>query len=125
MQFVRVANTVDFQNLRVKSFRILGKYIGIVREPDGSFYATEIMCKHNNADLTTGHFSGDFVTCSRHGWRYNIRTGECLTNNSTPLRRHALELRGEEIWVSMQPVDTTATTVESEMPEIEFRAPGN
>ena len=76
MQFIKLAKVGDFAEIRIKSFQVLGKFIAIVREQDGSFYATEIACKHNNADLTTGRFEGDVVTCSRHGWKYNIRTAE-------------------------------------------------
>ena len=67
MQLIKLAKLDDFAETRIKSFQVLGKFIAIVREPDGSFYATEIACKHNNADLTTGRFDGDVVTCSRHG----------------------------------------------------------
>ncbi len=108
MQFIKLAKVGDFAETRIKSFQVLGKFIAIVREPDGSFYATEIACKHNNADLTTGRFEGDVVTCSRHGWKYNIRTGECFNQHSTPLRRHALKREGEDLLVSMTPVEPEA-----------------
>ncbi len=108
MQFIKLAKAGDFSETRIKSFQVLGKYIAIVREPDGSFYATEIACKHNNADLTTGRFEGDMVTCARHGWKYNIRTGECLNQRSTPLRRHALKREGEDLLVSMTPIAAEA-----------------
>lgn len=105
MQFIKLAKTGEFSETRIKSFQILGKFIAIVREPDGSFYATEIACKHQNADLTTGRFEGDLVTCARHGWKYNIRTGECLNQNAAPLRRHALKVEGEDLLVSIAPVE--------------------
>ena len=114
MQFIKLAKVGDFAETRIKSFQILGKFIAIVREPDGSFYATEIACKHNNADLTTGRFDGDVVTCSRHGWKYNIRTGECFNQNSTPLRRHALKREGDDLLVSMTPVEPEAQEEEDE-----------
>ena len=105
MQFIKLAKTGEFSETRIKSFQILGKFIAIVREPDGSFYATEIACKHQNADLTTGRFEGDLVTCARPGWKYNIRTGECLNPNAAPPRRHALKVEGEDLLVSIAPVE--------------------
>lgn len=105
MQFIKLAKVSDFEDAWIKSYQILGKFIAIVRERDGSFYATEIACKHNNADLTTGKFAGDEVTCARHGWKYNIRTGECLNHNSTPLRRHELKVEGLDLLVSMTPME--------------------
>ena len=105
MDFIKLAKVGDFEDAWIKSYQIIGKFIAIVREQDGSFYATEIACKHNNADLTTGRFTGDEVVCARHGWKYNIRTGECLNQNSSPLRRHELKVEGEDLLVSITPVE--------------------
>lgn len=103
-QFIKLATVADFKSTRIKSFSIVAKPVGIIRDPDGSFWATEIGCKHNNFDLTNGHFRGDEVVCPRHGWVYNIRSGQCLNQSSAPLRRHSLEVRGSDIYVSMFPI---------------------
>jgi len=81
MDFIKLATVSDLAGIRMKSFRLMGRIVAIVREPDGTFWATEIGCKHQNADLTTGKFDGDVVTCPRHRWQYNIRTGQCLTRS--------------------------------------------
>ena len=121
MEFIRLASVTDFNSQRIQSYRILGKFIAIVKDPDGSFYATEIACKHNNADLTTGKFRGDIVTCSRHGWVYNIRTGECLNHSSSPLRRHALKIEDDEIFVAVAPDEPRDADSDAPFPEITFR----
>ena len=123
MEFVRIANIGDFDRVRIKSFQLLGKYVGVVKNPDGSFYATEIACKHQNADLTTGRFQGDIVTCPRHGWTYNIRTGQCLNQPSAVLRRHALRVEGDNILVSLYPEDAGGPSAEDvdATPEIIFK----
>ncbi len=121
MAFVKLATVAEFKNLRIKSYKILAKNIAIVKDFDGSFYATEISCKHNNVDLCTGRFKGDIVVCPRHGWTYNIKTGECLTHPSSPLRRHALEIRNGEIYVSTQPDEADEIEDDDFMPEITFR----
>ena len=102
-QFIKLAKVGDFTENRIKSFSIFAKPLAIVKDPDGTFWATEIGCKHNNFDLTCAPFKGDEVRCPRHGWIYNIRSGECLNQNSAPLRRHLLEVRGEDIYVSLTP----------------------
>ena len=103
MEFVRLAKTSDFDSIRIKSFRLLGKPVGIVRNTNGSFFATEIACKHQNADLSAGNIEGDTLTCPRHGWKYDLETGECLNHDSTPLRRYSLRVDGEDIYVSLSP----------------------
>lgn len=103
-QFIKLASKSDFQDMRIKSFSLIAKPVAIIKDADGTFWATEIGCKHNNFDLTNGKFRGDEVRCPRHGWVYNIRNGQCLNQTSAPLRRHELEVRGDDIYVSMFPV---------------------
>lgn len=104
MDYIKLAKVSDFDTVRIRSYRVLARNVGIVKDPDGTFFATEVSCKHQNADLTTGRFRGDVVTCPRHGWTYDIRTGECLNHDSTPLRRYGLRIEGEAILVSVKPI---------------------
>ena len=106
-EFIKLASTDEFRDKRIKSFSVIAKPIAIIRDADDTYWATEIGCKHNNFDLTHGSFKGDIVRCPRHGWVYDIRSGECLNHSSAPLRRHALEVRGTDIYVSMFPVSDT------------------
>jgi len=106
MRFVRIAKTADFDEKRFRRFTLLAKKLAIFKEPDGTYYAIEIACKHQNWDLTTGRIEGDIATCPRHGWVYNIKTGECLSHSSAPLRRYTVKVEGDEIWVSLSPIET-------------------
>lgn len=104
MKYVKVAKIADFSDVSIRSFSILAKKIAVVKQDDGTYFATEIACKHQNADLTHGKFDGDIVTCPRHGWVYDLRTGRCLNQPSAPLRRHGLTIKGKTIWVSTTPL---------------------
>lgn len=88
----------------MKSFRILARPVGVFKAQDGSFYAMESACRHQNADLALGHIEGDVVTCQRHGWQYNLRSGECLRGDSKPLRRYGLKVEGEYIYITRGPL---------------------
>jgi len=122
MDYVRLAHARDFDKMRMKSYRVLGKLIAIVRERDGSFWATEIACKHQNADLVNeGRWDGDVVVCTRHSWKYNLRTGQCLNQNSAPLRRHHLKMIAGELHVSLHPIEDAVGPEEEPMPEIVIR----
>jgi nitrite reductase/ring-hydroxylating ferredoxin subunit len=48
---------------------------------NGEFYAIENFCPHKGAPLASGHLCGHEVECDWHGWRFDVRTGECLTNS--------------------------------------------
>ncbi len=105
IKWVKLAHVRDFQQTRWRSYSVLARKVGIVKRPDGTFYAIEVSCKHQNWDLTTGALEGDIVTCPRHHWKYNIATGECLTHDSTLLRRYALKVEDDTIYVSLTPVE--------------------
>jgi len=49
---------------------------------DGEFYAIENFCPHKGAPLADGHLCGHTIECDWHNWRFDLRTGECLTNRS-------------------------------------------
>jgi len=104
LDYVKAAHVNDFRDKRIVSVSILGKKIGIIKERDAEFYAIEVGCKHMGADITKGHISGDIATCPRHGWKFNLRTGECLNHNAPVLRRYGLNIEGEVILVTTQPL---------------------
>lgn len=109
MQFIKIATVADFEKQRYRSFSILARKVGIFKDADGSFFAREVACKHHNWDLTTGPVDGDVFTCPRHGWAYNVRTGECLNHDSTPLRRYALKVEDDVIYISILPIEGEAS----------------
>jgi len=103
-QMVRLAKVNDFAPGSQRSFKLLARPVGIFRERDGSFRAMEVGCKHQNADLLEGQIRDGVVTCPWHGWRYDLRTGECVWGSTMCLRPYVLEVRGEDIYVSLRPV---------------------
>ncbi len=106
MRYVRVAHVSEFRGRRFKTFRLLGRPVGVFPETGGGFYALEMRCKHQNWDLSTGPLEGDIITCPRHGWRYNIRTGACENQPSAPLRRHGVRVEDGYVYVSLTPEDS-------------------
>ncbi len=50
-------------------------------------YLVERYCPHRQADLTVfGECEGDTLTCTLHGWRFDLRTGRCLSSTDRSLR---------------------------------------
>ena len=115
LQFIRVGRVEDFRIPSFKRFTIVARHVAVFREPSGEFFATEISCKHQNADLTTGEFHGFVVTCPRHGWKYNVKTGECLNQHSAPLRRHGLKIEDGDIYITLFPIAAESDSMEFEV----------
>lgn len=104
MDYIKAADVNDFKNQRIKSVTILGRKVGIFKGSDSEFYAIEVGCKHQGADITRGHISGDVATCPRHGWKFNLVTGECLNQNASKLKKYGLKIEGDVIMISTRPL---------------------
>jgi nitrite reductase/ring-hydroxylating ferredoxin subunit len=105
MNYFRLATTDEFENKKLKTVSVMGKKIGIIKQDDQRFYAIEVGCKHQGADLTQGKIENNIATCPRHGWKYDLETGACLNHDSPPLRKHKIKIEDEKIHVSMTPID--------------------
>lgn len=99
--YITIAKTTDFADVSIRSYSIFGKKIGIIKRRDGSFYAIDVACKHQGADLTAGTIVNNIATCHRHQWQYNLETGECLNHESLPLRRYPLIIEKDSIKISL------------------------
>ena len=50
-------------------------------------YVVQRKCPHRQADLSVfGEIKGNTLTCSLHGWRFNLTDGRCLNAENRPLR---------------------------------------
>lgn len=104
MEYIEVANVNDFANQKIKTITILGNKVGIIKGLNSEYYAIEVGCKHQGADITRGNISGDIATCPRHGWKYNLVTGECLNQNTSKLRKYGLKIEGNVIKITSKPL---------------------
>jgi len=47
---------------------------------EGELFALDNTCPHAGGPLGEGTLQGDIVQCPWHGWKFNVRTGQCLKN---------------------------------------------
>lgn len=60
---------------------------------EGEIYALDNTCPHAGGPLGEGCLDGDIIACPWHGWKFNIRSGECLKNPSPSWRVPRFETR--------------------------------
>ncbi len=46
---------------------------------EGEYFCIEDICTHDGAPLCHGRFSGEEITCPRHGARFSVKTGAALS----------------------------------------------
>jgi len=47
----------------------------------GELFATANCCPHKGAPLAEGTLCGHIIECAWHGWKFDVRSGECLTTS--------------------------------------------
>ena len=105
--FLKVARVEDFDKKNYVCISYRTRWIAVIKAADGTFYAIEANCKHQNANLLSNGLRGEIVTCHRHGWQYNMRTGECLTESWARLRKFPLKIEDGHLYVAPEPLDDT------------------
>ena len=99
--FVRAASAGDLPPGRMTCVDVGGQRI-LVANVDGVFYATDDMCTHEDASLSTGSLKGELVKCPLHGSRFSLRTGEPLEDPAEePLRCYAVKVEDDAVLVDV------------------------
>lgn len=69
---------------------------------DDDFYALADRCAHQGAPLWSGPISDRAVTCTRHGARFSLSTGEALCGPATRgVACYAVRVQGDEVQVNL------------------------
>lgn len=66
----------------------------------GRYYALGSLCPHQNAPLEGAPAIDRTVVCRRHGYRFDIKTGECLTIGGYGLPVFEVEIEDGIVYVS-------------------------
>lgn len=101
MHYIKIAKAEHYKAGDYTVHSVIGKKIALFCR-DSMFKAMEITCKHQGALLLTelsGRLEEDRITCPRHGWQYDISSGECLSNDSAPLKEFPVEIRDGYVFI--------------------------
>jgi len=100
-EFVRVCDLADVPAGSMHPIDLGEKRLMIVNV-NGRLYATDRICTHEEADLSTGFLIGSVVTCPLHLSRFDITSGEMQNPPaSVPLRTYALKVEGTSVYVQL------------------------
>ena len=69
---------------------------------DGELFGIDAACRHAKANLAAGKLSGSIVECFMHGWRYNVKTGECLTHDYGRVQTYPVKSEQEFVWIGVE-----------------------
>lgn len=102
-QYLRVASLKELppgHTLRVEP----EQHPVLLANVDGSVYACDDTCTHEDSSLSLGCLKGDLVKCTLHGSWFNVRSGEPTEEPAdTPLRTYPVRIDQEDIFVLLVP----------------------
>lgn len=100
-QFVKLASLSHLATGRLLRVEHNGKDICLAYA-NGSVYAVDDMCSHEDASLAKGSLHGNCVKCPLHGSRFDLKTGEALDEPAhEPINTYAVKLDGDDILVAI------------------------
>lgn len=69
---------------------------------DGDIYAVDDLCTHEDSSLSLGCLKGELISCTLHGSRFNVRTGQPQEEPAErPLNCYPVRLDGNDILVNL------------------------
>jgi nitrite reductase/ring-hydroxylating ferredoxin subunit len=66
---------------------------------DDEIFATDDVCSHAFALLSTGFLEGHVVECPLHGAMFDVRDGRCRSGTYKDIRAFSAEIRDGEVYV--------------------------
>lgn len=66
----------------------------------GRWYAVGSLCPHQNAPLEGATACAGYVTCKRHGYRFDLKSGDCLTLGGYGLPVYETSVENDTVYVS-------------------------
>lgn len=80
---------------------IIGGTAVAVANVDGSFYAITNTCPHAEGPLGDGALEGSVVTCPYHGWKFDVKSGACLTNPGVTIKTYPVAIEKSAVCVQL------------------------
>jgi nitrite reductase/ring-hydroxylating ferredoxin subunit len=100
-RFVSVAKTADLGPGEMTYVEVGDEPVCLINL-DGTFYALNDVCTHQEASLSDGTILGDEIECPLHGGAFEIRTGQPTSFPVvTPVETYQVRVVDDEVQVAV------------------------
>lgn len=101
---IKVCKVSELPSGSSKSITVNDKDVGVFNI-NGKYYAIDNLCLHAGGPLTDGYIDADAcqVTCSWHGWAFDLATGKCVTHPRQDVftGSYTIKTEGDEIFICL------------------------
>ena len=100
-EFIAVAKVADIPPDSRKRVEVDGKKISIFNIDD-QYYAIFDTCPHKKtAPLIRGTLDGIGIKCPNHGYRFDLKTGDCNIDPALKTQVFPVEVQGDDVCVKI------------------------
>jgi NAD(P)H-dependent nitrite reductase small subunit len=68
---------------------------------DGRFYAIRNRCPHEGGPVASGPLTGTLITCPRHGWQFDLATGQSTNHGAFSVKTYPVAVRDGAVYVEL------------------------
>lgn len=77
-----------------------GREVAVFRLDDG-LHAVENSCPHAGGELADGCLENGVIACNWHGWRFDVRTGGCVSVPTLSVMTHRVRIADGRLHVQL------------------------
>lgn len=78
----------------------------LLAKVEDKIYAVDDMCTHEDSSLSLGCLKGELISCTLHGSRFNVRTGEPMEEPATEnLSCYPIRVNNNRIEICLEPMN--------------------
>ena len=101
-EYLKAAAVTEIPPGKMACVLLNGKRI-LLANDQGTIYAADEMCTHEDASLCTGSLKGHLVKCPLHGSRFDLTTGSPLEDPAEdPLTVYPVKIIDNNIYVKIK-----------------------
>jgi nitrite reductase/ring-hydroxylating ferredoxin subunit len=97
---VYAAKVAEVPNFGKKLVTVEGREILLINQK-GEIFACENECPHQGSPLSAGIVKDGALSCPRHGYRFNLKTGACDPFPEYTLKVFPVKVEAGEIFVEL------------------------
>ena len=94
------AKVSDVPNFGKKAVNVNGQELLLINIK-GEIFACENECPHQGSPMNSGIVKDGYISCPRHGFRFDLKSGKCLDNPAYTFKIYPVQLQGDEIHVEL------------------------
>jgi nitrite reductase/ring-hydroxylating ferredoxin subunit len=95
MQYVPLEKLINLYDGYRQVFMVNGVEVLLLQE-NGRRYLVQANCPHSDWPMQSAPVMGDIITCSQHGWSFNMNTGRSANQRAGNCKLECYKITYEE-----------------------------